>query len=218
MIRTLGTRGLRMVLGAIGILVAAAGVAWATIPGANGVINGCYARSGGTLRVIDGTVTTCKAGETSLNWNLAGQQGPQGPPGLQGPQGPQGAKGEAGSQGVQGQKGDPGAQGLPGPQGEQGVPGSAGAPGANGVSGYEVVAVTFLVAPFGQETSATAPCPAGKRPVGGGFSPGVVSFGGAVELRGSFPENESGWQVTVESPTNGPVSNATVYAICVEAS
>jgi hypothetical protein len=78
------------------------GVAYATIPDGGGAIHGCYARSGGALRVIDNTVTNCKAGETALQW---GVQGPQGPQGLQGPQGVQG---QQGIQGVQGQQGPTG--------------------------------------------------------------------------------------------------------------
>ncbi len=60
---------------------ASAGVAWATIPGNDGVIHGCYLKSGGTLRVIDASVTNCKRGEVALDWN---QSGPQGPPGTAG--------------------------------------------------------------------------------------------------------------------------------------
>ena len=63
---------------AAGVLLAAGGVAYATIPDSSGAIHGCYARSGGSLRVIDATVTNCKTGETSLDWNVQGQQGPQG--------------------------------------------------------------------------------------------------------------------------------------------
>jgi hypothetical protein len=82
------------------IAVAAfAGTAYATILGGDGVIRGCYAKSGGTLRVIDASVTDCKAGETALSWSQQGQPGP---------------------------KGDPGQPGGPGPQGEQGEPGVAG--------------------------------------------------------------------------------------------
>jgi hypothetical protein len=75
------------------------GVAYATIPDGGGVIHGCYAKSGGALRVIDNTVTNCKTGETALQWGV------QGPQGLQGPQGPQGPQGLQGIQGVQGQQG-----------------------------------------------------------------------------------------------------------------
>ena len=84
---------------AVGCLALVGGVAYATIPDGGGVIHGCYAKSGGALRVIDNTVTNCKTGETALQW---GVQGPQGPQGLQGPQGVQG---QQGTQGVQGQQG-----------------------------------------------------------------------------------------------------------------
>jgi hypothetical protein len=53
------------------------------------VIHGCYSKSGGTLRVIDRSVTNCKATvEPALDWNR------------QGPAGPAGPKGDAGAPGV----------------------------------------------------------------------------------------------------------------------
>lgn len=76
--------------------VGVAGTAYATIPGGDGVIHGCYAKSGGALRVIDASVTNCKSGETSLDWTQRGIPGPAGP---------------------QGQKGEPGEPGPPGPAG-----------------------------------------------------------------------------------------------------
>jgi hypothetical protein len=45
------------------------------------VIHSCYAKSGGGVRVIDATVTNCKATETSLDWNQQGPAGAQGPKG-----------------------------------------------------------------------------------------------------------------------------------------
>lgn len=89
-------------------LLVAAGVAYATIPDSNGVIHGCYARSGGSLRVIDASVTNCKSTETSLDWNVQGPQGPQGPTGPTGPAGPQGTAGPQGPQGPAGPQGPPG--------------------------------------------------------------------------------------------------------------
>jgi hypothetical protein len=86
--------------------------AHAVIP-TNGVITGCYLRSGGTLRVIDPTVTTCSAKETMLTWNV---QGPAGPQGAIGPQGPVGATG---------------ATGATGPMGPMGATGPAGPAGAS---------------------------------------------------------------------------------------
>ena len=75
---------------AVGII--ATGVLYATIPDAEGVIHACYARSGGTIRVIDDSVTQCKQGETSLAWNVKGVQGL---PGIQGPPGPKGDTGDS---------------------------------------------------------------------------------------------------------------------------
>lgn len=69
------------------------GIALATIPSANGTIAACYSKSGGTLRIIDSSVTNCKASETAISWNTVGPQGPTGPTG---PQGPQGAIGPVG--------------------------------------------------------------------------------------------------------------------------
>jgi hypothetical protein len=92
----------------VGALLVVAGVAYATIPDSSGAIHGCYARSGGSLRVIDATVTNCKSGETSLDWNVQGQQGSQGPSGPVGPAGPQGPQGPIGSQGPAGAQGPSG--------------------------------------------------------------------------------------------------------------
>jgi hypothetical protein len=101
-------RGLVAIAAGAALLVAA-GVAYATIPGPDGVIHGCYARSGGSLRVIDASVTNCKSTETSLDWNVQGPQGPAGPPGSQGATGPQGPQG---ADGPQGPTGPPGPTGL----------------------------------------------------------------------------------------------------------
>jgi hypothetical protein len=71
--------------------MAAAGIAYAVVPDANGVIHGCYDTKTGALRVIDSDQgQTCVNKEAALNWNQTGPQGPQGPQGAQGPQGPAG--------------------------------------------------------------------------------------------------------------------------------
>jgi collagen triple helix repeat protein len=121
------------IVGAIAlvVLLAVGGVAYATIPDSGGTIHGCYARSGGSLRVIDAGVTNCKSTETSLNWNVRGEQGLQGPQGTQGPQGPAGP------------------QGAPGPQGPQGATGPQGPTGASGLShGYATSTSAAPVAQF----------------------------------------------------------------------
>ena len=100
-------------IAATAVVTAATGiVAYATIPDGNGVIHGCYSKSTGTIRVIDDSVTNCSSKETSLNWNVQGQQGPQGATGPQGLQGPQGASGPQGSQGVPGPAGPTGPSGT----------------------------------------------------------------------------------------------------------
>src|SRR3974390_106419 len=92
--------------------LAAAGVAYATIPDSNGVIHGCYERSTGTLRVIDSSVTNCSSKETAIAWNVQGPQGVQGPIGPQGATGPQGSAGPQGPQGPQGPIGPTGPSGT----------------------------------------------------------------------------------------------------------
>jgi hypothetical protein len=52
----------------------------------HGVISGCYSKSGGSIRVIDSSVTNCKSNETAISWN---KEGPAGADGAAGPAGPQ---------------------------------------------------------------------------------------------------------------------------------
>jgi hypothetical protein len=69
-----GRRGrtirLLVVAGAL-LAVAAGGIAYASIPGDDGVINGCRQRSTGALRVIDSSAS-CNSSEVALNWNQRG--------------------------------------------------------------------------------------------------------------------------------------------------
>ncbi len=64
-----------VVVGGLG----AAGISIAAIPDSHGVIHGCYTSKGATkaLSVISGT-GACPSGDTSLNWNQTGPQGPSG--------------------------------------------------------------------------------------------------------------------------------------------
>jgi hypothetical protein len=86
------------VLGAGMLLAAASGIAYAAIPGSDGVIHGCVNASG-QVRVVDpGAGGSCSSGESALNWNVAGAKGPAG---LQGAPGPTGSSGPAGSSGYE---------------------------------------------------------------------------------------------------------------------
>jgi hypothetical protein len=102
------------------VIAGALAIVHATIPDSAGVIHACYSKSGGSLRVIDRSVTSCGQNETELTWNNVGPRGPQGLPGPQGPQGP------AGPQGPEGPTGPAGPQGPAGPEGPQGPAGPSG--------------------------------------------------------------------------------------------
>src|SRR4051794_24504667 len=55
------------------------GVAWANIPGSNGVISACQKNNDGSLRVIDAEAgQRCPAGYSTLNWNQTGPAGATG--------------------------------------------------------------------------------------------------------------------------------------------
>lgn len=100
------------------IALGAAGLALASVPTSNGVINTCYTRSG-SFRVIDtGDGQTCRRWEKQLSWNQSGGGGGQ--PGVPGPAGPVGPAGAPGA------KGDPGAAGAAGAAGATGDTGPAG--------------------------------------------------------------------------------------------
>ena len=139
------------------------GVAWATIPGADNTIHGCYRTAGGDnqgqLRVVD-TSADCRSNETAIEWNQKGPTGATGATGATGsPIGPQGPKevtrvtrattGATGNaRGRNGCKSRPdrpdrarrartgptASTGRSGP-GPKGDPGANGAPGTNGTNG-----------------------------------------------------------------------------------
>ncbi len=67
----------------------------------------------------------------------------------------------------------------------------------------------------GQESSATATCPAGKQAVGGGFSSPLVS-GSAVVVHSSFRSSPTSW--TVEGQDANGSGAITAYAYCRNAS
>jgi Collagen triple helix repeat (20 copies) len=137
-----------LLVGAVVGAVLAWGAALAAIPDSTGVINGCYQKNVGNLRVIDPSAGgSCRPSEIAIRWS---QTGPQGPPGPQGPTGPQGPKGDTGATGPQGPAGPQGPKGDTGATGPQGAIGPQGATGAAGPAG-----------PPGQIGLANQTCPAG---------------------------------------------------------
>jgi hypothetical protein len=93
--------------GAAVVVVFAGGVAWAAIPDASGVLNGCYSERDGSLRLVD-SGAECKARELAISWSQ---------------QGPKGDKGDKGDRGDQGGQGDPGLDGTNGTNGQDGING-----------------------------------------------------------------------------------------------
>jgi Collagen triple helix repeat (20 copies) len=133
-------RGRRRLTMAVVVLAVAclAGIAYAAIPGSNGVIQGCY-DSGGNLKVV--SPLPCPKGYTPLQWNQ------------QGPEGDRGEKGDPGIQGVQG------IQGIPGPKGDKGEKGEPG----DGAPAYAVAGFSARIGDEHRETVvlATIDFPAG---------------------------------------------------------
>jgi Collagen triple helix repeat (20 copies) len=152
-----------------------------------------------------------------------GAQGPKGDTGAQGPKGDTGAQGPKGDTGAQGPKGDTGATGQQGPQGiqgVQGVQGFTGPQGPSGVSGYERVTVdtgAFNLA-FQVQSFVLAPCPAGKRPLGGGYElvGTAAQTGLAVLMSGPYDNGTSGWRVSFRNASSNGLSNVQVraYVVC----
>jgi hypothetical protein len=108
----------------------------AAIPDSSGVINGCYQKNVGNLRVIDPSAgDSCRPPEIPISWSQTGPQGPPGPQGPKGDTGATGATGPAGPAGPTGPKGDTGATGATGPAGPAGPTGPKGDTGATGATG-----------------------------------------------------------------------------------
>src|SRR5690349_2504531 len=104
-------RGRWFVLGSIigAVLAGGAAATIAAIPGADGVINGCYQKNVGNLRVIDPSGgDSCRPSEIPISWSQTGPQGPKGDTGATGATGPQGLKGDTGATGATGPAGPPG--------------------------------------------------------------------------------------------------------------
>ena len=154
-----GSRASKLLIGAaagLGIMMFGATMADAFAPARQGnLINACYAKSDGALRVI-AEGDSCNSDEIKIAWRqrgrsgadgaggeqglqgiqgLQGLQGLQGPAGAIGPVGPRGPVGPAGADGEDGTEGAGGPVGATGLTGAQGVAGAAGAAGVNGAPG-----------------------------------------------------------------------------------
>ena len=93
------------IIALVALIVSLGGVAYATIPGANGTIIGCYSPAGGKppyqLSVVD-NAADCASPAVVLPFSQNGATGATGRTGAMGPAGPTGAAGPAGSAGAPG--------------------------------------------------------------------------------------------------------------------
>src|SRR6478736_7162911 len=67
----------------VALVLAGSGFAVAAIPGPGGVINGCFNKRTGSLRVID-SKKHCTSRERAIRWNQQGKPGVTGAAGKQG--------------------------------------------------------------------------------------------------------------------------------------
>ena len=185
--------GVLLLVAAAGL--AAGGIAYATIPGGDGVFHACVKDANGNVRLVDpsapGKSGGCRDNETAVSWS---QTGPPGPPGA---------------------PGSPGAPGAPG------APGTPGAPGISGLQTVTLASVSNSISP----KEAALLCPAGKRAIAGGaaITGGSVAagtdLGATVALKASRPLTISGndaWTARAEEIAPGFDGDwqLTIYAIC----
>lgn len=175
------------------ILLSLVSVTYASAHGGNiALIHSCVNNTSGEIKVIAANAT-CPSNYHSLDWNIQGPAGQQGPIG---PVGPQGLQGEQGP------------QGLPGQQGIQGVQGPV------GISGLEIV-----TANSGNQDAARidvyVECPSGKQVLGGGYSTYGNNLNTSIVASG--PNGSSQWVVTAvtnDYPTSRALWTLRAFAIC----
>ena len=172
------------------ILLSLVSVTYVSAHGGNvALIHSCVNNTSGEIKIIAATAN-CPSNYHSLDWNI------QGPAGQQGPIGPQGLQGERGP------------QGLPGQQGIQGIQGPA------GISGLEVVRTVSRVENE-PRIDGYAECPAGKQVLAGGYAVGSNNLNTSVVTNGPYSSTQ--WVVTAATnvyPNPRSVLTLDVFAIC----
>lgn len=179
------------------------------------VLYACYVPSAGVVYRIReaGLPTECRSpAHTLFSWNQTGPAGAPGAPGAAGAAGPAGlscwdTNGNGQPDPAEDRNGDEVFDGMDcqGPQGPA---------GAAGVIGWEVVWQVFSVA--GQSIgSGTAICPAGKRPLGGGFQypwnplDPIVIVASMPSITPPFDR----WELQAVNHTATPI-DVWVFAVC----
>jgi len=174
----------------------AGGIAFAAIP-SSGVINGCYQKNEGNLRVIDAN-ESCHPSEVPISWNQLGAEGPQG---AMGPEGPKGDTGPTGATGATGPAGATGATGPAGATGAQGPAGPTGATGDKGDPGFTFRGMFDGLASYSPDDVVTS---------GGStyvnvqpYSPICSAFAGCVERPFTTPPSTTHWSLVAAKGDTG---------------
>ena len=133
-----------------------------------------------------------------------------------------GAK-KAAKKGKKGPRGPAGPAGPAGQAGPAGPPGTSGAPGSPGVNGFGTV--QYVEQEFPGSISAgtfsadlEVPCPAGLRPVGGGFDTEPDTQTALTHSRPDGGPPPTGWQLQLQNthPTTA-ITEVQVWVVCVNA-
>src|SRR5262245_16368315 len=208
-------RGFWITVGFVVAVVIGGSYAFGAI-GGGGVINGCYDKQNGNLRVIDAQAgNSCKKSERRIFWNQrgpTGATGPAGSAGTPGAQGHAGPAGQTGAGGAQGPAGTQGATGAPGPTGPTGPPGNGAIPNVT----YVTASMTYdPSAPAGNQYFGEAKCPSGLHAVGGSTNSNTTT-------KADFPSdgNGTGTPGTTAWFARGTGSSSVgtaIYAICAPA-
>lgn len=160
------------------------------------------------------STTPGPAGPAGASSSVPGPIGATGVAGSAGTNGLDGQIGPAGPKGDKGDKGDTGLQGLQGPEGISGPQGPAGPQGPSGLTKVQVVVANsgVGVVTTGNQ-NATAHCPAGTLPLGGGFDTSPTTTQIVTLL--SIPESD-GWTVVAANNGLAPGTAWSVqaYAVC----
>jgi|SRR5919108_3096166 hypothetical protein len=88
-----------LIVSLMALVLAMGGFAMAAIPDGNGVINGCYKKKKGTLRLVSRS-GKCKKSERAISWNQKGAAGAAGQAGARGDKGDKGDTGDTGAAGA----------------------------------------------------------------------------------------------------------------------
>jgi Collagen triple helix repeat (20 copies) len=147
-------------------------------------------------------------------------QGKTGRPGAKGVTGAAGAQGKEGPVGRDGKDGAAGIGGPTGPAGKEGTPGKEGKegpPGPSQLTHLEVVRSEEEIVEPEEANAAVALCPAGSKPVSGGFReegpPPVEQFSEAVEFE-QEGEIVHGWAYGSSNPDKNEFESIEAVAYC----